>query len=111
MAPKSTDQRSAADFLPARRTLPSLRNAAKGCRGCDLFKFATQTVFGEGSVRAGIMLVGEQPGDAEDRAAHPFVGPAGRELHDALAAAGIDEGQVYVTNAVKHFKFVSRGKR
>ena len=103
--------RSAADFLPARRTLATLRKAAQGCRGCDLYKDATQTVFGEGSSRAVAMLVGEQPGDREDREGHPFVGPAGRLLHEALEAAGIPVADVYITNAVKHFKFVVRGKR
>jgi uracil-DNA glycosylase family protein len=103
--------RSAADFLPARRTLPSLRKAAQGCRGCDLYKYATQTVFGDGNAKAIAMFVGEQPGDREDREGHPFVGPAGKLLHDAMQAAGIAAGDVYVTNAVKHFKYVERGKR
>ncbi len=88
-----------------------MRAAAARCRGCDLYKHATQTVFGEGKARAALMLVGEQPGDSEDRAGHPFVGPAGGVLHDAMEAAGIDPRDVYVTNAVKHFKFVQRGKR
>jgi DNA polymerase len=107
---------SAADFLP--RPLPDgsfslgqLRDAAAGCRGCDLYKTGTQTVFGEGPVPAGLMLVGEQPGDQEDRQGRPFVGPAGRVLDEALAAAGIDRGGVYLTNAVKHFKWTARGKR
>ena len=91
--------------------MKALRSAAAGCRGCDLYAHATQTVFGEGPVRAKLMLVGEQPGDSEDRAGHPFVGPAGRVLHEALQRAGIDETAVYVTNAVKHFRFVVRGKR
>jgi DNA polymerase len=103
--------RSAADFLPPRRTLPSLKKAAQGCRGCDLYKDATQTVFGEGNSRAVALFVGEQPGDREDREGHPFVGPAGRLLHDAMDAAGIAADDVYITNAVKHFKFVERGKR
>lgn len=102
---------SAADYLPARLSLKSLRNAAAECQGCDLYKFATQTVFGEGPVRAQMMLVGEQPGDSEDRAGHPFVGPAGKLLDRALEEAGIERREVYVTNAVKHFKFVERGKR
>jgi len=101
----------AAASLPPRRTLSSLRAAAARCRGCDLYKHATQTVFGEGKARAPLMLVGEQPGDSEDRAGRPFVGPAGRVLHDAIEAVGIDPRNVYVTNAVKHFKFVERGKR
>ena len=103
--------RSAADFLPGRRTLASLRKAAQGCRGCDLYKDATQTVFGEGSAKAVAMFVGEQPGDREDREGHPFVGPAGKLLHDAMEAAGIAADDVYITNAVKHFKYVVRGKR
>ena len=97
--------------MPSRRTLTRLRAAAACCRGCDLYKYATQTVFGEGRARARMMFVGEQPGDSEDRAGHPFVGPAGGVLHDAMERAGIDPGSVYVTNAVKHFKFVQRGKR
>jgi DNA polymerase len=96
---------SAAPFVPARPTLPSLRAAAAGCRGCDLWRNATQTVFGEGPRTAEVMLVGEQPGDQEDRQGHPFVGPSGRLLDEGLAAAGIDRRRVYVTNAVKHFKF------
>jgi uracil-DNA glycosylase len=102
---------SAAEFLPERLSIKSLREAAAGCRGCDLYEHATQTVFGEGPVHAKLMLVGEQPGDSEDRQGHPFVGPAGRVLHEGLAAAGIDPDAVYITNAVKHFKFVLRGKR
>jgi uracil-DNA glycosylase len=97
---------SAADFLPARATLPKLRKAAAGCRGCDLWLHATQTVFGEGAAGAAAVFVGEQPGDQEDRAGRPFVGPAGRLLNDALESAGIDRDEVYVTNAVKHFRFV-----
>ncbi len=107
----SAPRRSAADYLPAQLSLKRLREAAAGCRGCDLYKYATQTVFGEGKSRAPIMLVGEQPGDSEDKEGHPFVGPAGRVLHEALAAAGIPPSDIYVTNAVKHFKFVWRGKR
>ena len=97
---------SAADFIPPRPTLERLRTAAAGCRGCDLWKHATRTVFGEGPRHAGVMLVGEQPGDQEDRQGHPFVGPSGRLLDEGLEAAGIDRRRVYVTNAVKHFKFV-----
>jgi uracil-DNA glycosylase len=108
-APEPT--RSAADFLPAERTLPALAAAAKDCRGCDLYLNATQTVFGEGPARADLMLIGEVPGDREDRQGHPFVGPAGQLLDRALEAAGIDRTKVYVTNAVKHFKFEPRGKR
>jgi DNA polymerase len=99
------------DLLPDRPTLPALREIAAGCKACDLYKRGTQTVFGEGPRRAGVMLVGEQPGDAEDLAGHPFVGPAGKLLDDALEQAGIDRRQVYVTNVVKHFKWEPRGKR
>jgi len=97
---------SAAEFIPPRPTLERLRDAAAGCRGCDLWRYAIQTVFGEGPKRAEVMLVGEQPGDQEDRQGHPFVGPSGRLLDEGLEAAGIDRSRVYVTNAVKHFKFV-----
>src|SRR5258706_15138791 len=97
--------------LPTALTLEALRREAAGCRGCPLWKNATQTVFGEGNPKARIMLVGEQPGDAEDRAGHPFVGPAGRILDQALSEAGIDRALTYVTNAVKHFKWEPRGKR
>src|SRR5215213_4279973 len=102
---------SARDFIPERPTLPRLREAAQTCRGCHLWQGATQTVFGEGPAKARLMLVGEMPGDREDREGHPFVGPAGRELDRALEAAGIERGDLYVTNAVKHFKFEPRGKR
>jgi uracil-DNA glycosylase len=102
---------SAADFLPKRLSLPSLREAAAGCRGCQLWQVGTQTVFGEGARSADVMFVGEQPGDQEDRAGRPFVGPAGRLLDDALREAGIDRDKTYVTNAVKHFKWQARGKR
>jgi DNA polymerase len=102
---------SAADFLPPRLTLPALREAVQGCRGCQLYKDATQAVFGEGSRSAAVMLVGEQPGDQEDRSGRPFVGPAGRLLDRALEEAGIDRSASYVTNAVKHFKWEARGKR
>jgi uracil-DNA glycosylase family protein len=103
--------RSAADFLPASRSLAALREASRGCRGCDLYERATQTVFGEGESTADLVLVGEVPGDYEDRQGRPFVGPAGRLLDQALTAAGIDRREVYVTNAVKHFKWIQRGKR
>jgi uracil-DNA glycosylase family protein len=104
---------SAADFIPPHPTLPKLREAAQGCRGCDLWVNATQAVFGEGPRSAEVMLVGEQPGDQEDRQGHPFVGPAGRLLDSGLEAAGIDRSRVYITNSVKHFKFVTieRGRR
>jgi uracil-DNA glycosylase len=91
--------------------LNGLRAEAAGCRACPLWERATQTVFGEGSASARVMLVGEQPGDQEDKQGHPFVGPAGRVLDEALVAAGIDRGTTYVTNAVKHFKWEARGKR
>jgi DNA polymerase len=100
-----------ADFLPAKRTLDAAREAVQGCRGCRLWRNATQAVYGEGSAGSVVMLVGEQPGDQEDLAGAPFVGPAGRVLDGALADAGIDRAQTYVTNAVKHFKWQARGKR
>ena len=99
------------DLLPDRPTLPGVREIAAACKACDLYKRGTQTVFGEGPPKAELMLVGEQPGDAEDLAGHPFVGPAGRLLDTALEEAGIDRRQVYVTNVVKHFKWEPRGKR
>jgi uracil-DNA glycosylase len=102
---------SAADFLPETLSLDTLRVAAAGCKACHLWELGTQTVFGEGSPRAQIMFVGEQPGDQEDRTGTPFVGPAGRLFDQALEAAGIDRSQTYVTNAVKHFKWKARGKR
>ncbi len=102
---------SAAEYLPAKLSLTSLRTAAANCHGCDLYKYATQTVFGEGRAHARMLLVGEQPGDTEDRAGRPFVGPAGKILHQGLESAGIATRDVYVTNAVKHFKFIERGKR
>ena len=101
----------ATPFLPERRSLKALREAAGDCRGCHLWRGATQTVFGEGLKRARVMLVGEQPGDKEDLAGKPFVGPAGRELDRGLAAAGIVREEAYVTNVVKHFKFEERGRR
>jgi DNA polymerase len=102
---------TAADFLPPRRTLTALREAAATCRGCSLYRNATQTVFGEGRTSAEVVMVGEQPGDQEDRRGKPFVGPAGRVLGEALEDAGIDRADVYITNVVKHFKFQPRGKR
>ena len=101
----------ATPFLPEERSLKVLREAAAGCRGCHLWRGATQTVFGEGLKKARIMFVGEQPGDREDREGRPFVGPAGRELDRALEEVGIDRGDAYVTNMVKHFKFEERGRR
>jgi DNA polymerase len=99
------------ELIPDRPSIPKVRTIAKGCKACDLYKRGTQTVFGEGHPRADVMLVGEQPGDAEDLAGHPFVGPAGKLLDKALAQAGIDRARVYVTNVVKHFKWEPRGKR
>jgi uracil-DNA glycosylase family protein len=104
-------RKDAAELIPDRPTLARVRAAAKRCTACDLHKRATQTVFGEGASRARLMLVGEQPGDVEDSSGHPFVGPAGKLLERALADAGIDRAQVYVTNVVKHFKWEPRGKR
>jgi DNA polymerase len=101
----------AAKLIPRRPTLTATRAAAEDCRACDLWKRATQTVFGEGSATATLMLIGEQPGDAEDLSGHPFVGPAGQLLDRALAAAGIDRAAIYVTNVVKHFSWEPRGKR
>ena len=102
---------TAADYVPELLTLESLREAAKVCHGCDLWRNATQTVFGEGSEDAELMFVGEQPGDQEDKLGRPFVGPAGRIFDQALEQVGIDRSRVYVTNAVKHFKWQPRGKR
>ena len=102
---------TAEPLVPERPTLSSLREAAAGCRACPLWQTGTQTVFGEGARAAEVMLVGEQPGDKEDLAGRPFVGPAGRVLDDGLAEAGIDRELAYVTNAVKHFKWTARGKR
>jgi uracil-DNA glycosylase len=107
--PRVTD--TAARLIPPRPTLKLLRSVASGCRACDLYKRGTQTVFGEGVGSGRAMLVGEQPGDAEDRAGRPFVGPAGKLLDRALREAGIDRSLVYVTNVVKHFKWTPRGKR
>jgi uracil-DNA glycosylase family protein len=101
----------AAHWIPARPSLPVLRRVVQECHGCDLYLQATQAVFGEGPHNAGVFIVGEQPGNDEDLQGHPFVGPAGKLLDRALAEASIDRKQVYVTNAVKHFKFEERGKR
>ena len=102
---------TAASFLPDSRSLAALRTAASQCKGCDLWRNATQTVFGEGNKNMRVMMVGEQPGDKEDLQGKPFVGPAGAVLDKALEQAGIDRDDVYVTNMVKHFKFEPRGKR
>jgi uracil-DNA glycosylase len=101
----------AAAFVPDRKTLPMLRKAVQNCKGCDLFRYATQAVMGEGPKSSNLMLVGERPGNDEDLQGHPFVGPAGKLLDRAMADAGIDRAAVYLTNAVKHFKFEERGKR
>ena len=102
---------SAAPLIPEQLSMTNLLEAAKDCHGCDLWKRGTQTVFGEGARRATVMFVGEQPGNDEDLSGRPFVGPAGKLLDQALESAGIDRTQVYVTNVVKHFKWIPRGKR
>ena len=104
-------EHTAAEFFPPRISYKSLREASLGCEGCDLYKLGTQTVFGEGPRDARVMMVGEQPGNEEDLQGHPFVGPAGRLLDKALVEAGIDREIVYLTNAVKHFKWKPAGKR
>ncbi len=98
------DHKPANDLIPAHPTIPALRNAAAGCRACDLWKGATQTVFGEGRARSKVMFVGEVPGNDEDLQGRPFVGPAGKLLDKALVEVGIDRTDVYVTNVVKHFR-------
>lgn len=108
---KGDESVTAADFLPSERSLNALRDAAAGCRGCSLHRDASQVVFGEGLKRSRLMLVGEMPGNDEDLAGQPFVGPAGRILNSALERAGIERSDAYVTNAVKHFKWEQRGKR
>jgi uracil-DNA glycosylase len=105
------DMPGAQAFLPVHRTLETLRDAVPACRGCPLYREANQAVFGEGGERAHVMLIGEQPGDSEDLAGKPFVGPAGKVLDEALEIAGIPRAEAYVTNVVKHFKFTRRGKR
>ena len=104
-------QTSAAEWVPASHKLSDLRAAAPACRGCELYARATQVVFGEGPPDAKIVMVGEQPGDEEDKRGHPFVGPAGRLLSTAIQEAGLNREKIYVTNAVKHFKWIERGKR
>ena len=111
MGQQSLLDETAAPLVPARPTLPKLRDAAAGCKACPLWKTGTQTVFGEGLTKAAAMFVGEQPGDQEDKEGRPFVGPAGRLFDRALEEAGIDRSQAYVTNVVKHFKWQGRGKR
>jgi uracil-DNA glycosylase len=109
--PKKKPADSAAELIPDRPTVDTVRAAAKDCQACDLWRRGTQTVFGEGAKKAELMLVGEQPGNDEDLSGQPFVGPAGKLLDRALAEAGIDRAAVYVTNVVKHFKWEPRGKR
>jgi uracil-DNA glycosylase family protein len=111
MAQQSLLDETAAPLVPERPTLRKLREAAAGCKACPLWKTGTQTVFGEGSPKAEVMFVGEQPGDQEDKAGRPFVGPAGKLLDKAMEEAGIDRSLAYVTNVVKHFKWQARGKR
>jgi uracil-DNA glycosylase len=108
---QSADGPSAASLIPPHADLNQLRKIAAGCKACHLWKLGTQTVFGEGPTKARLLLVGEQPGNDEDLAGKPFVGPAGRLLDKALESAGIDRSEVYVTNVVKHFKWEPRGKR
>ena len=108
---RTVDTGTATEYLPERLSLTSLRKASADCQACPLWRTATQTVFGEGAKRSDVMLVGEQPGDREDREGRPFVGPAGRLLDQALEEAGIDRTRAYVTNVVKHFKWQARGKR
>lgn len=105
------ETQSAADFLPTRHSIPALQEAAQSCQGCPLYARATQVVFGAGSATAKLMLVGEAPGDEEDLQGRPFVGPAGKLLAEAMEEAGVERQDVYVTNAVKHFKWEPRGKR
>jgi len=107
----TVDTGSASEYLPATRSLTALREAAAGCRACPLWRTGTQTVFGEGAKASEVLFVGEQPGDKEDQAGRPFVGPAGRLFDEALEEAGIDRSRAYVTNVVKHFKWQARGKR
>jgi DNA polymerase len=111
MSANDTTATSALPFLPAVLTLDNMRKASNGCQGCPLYKSATQTVFGEGTAHARVILIGEQPGNDEDLEGRPFVGPAGRVLDEALEEAGIDRSDTYVTNVVKHFKWEARGKR
>jgi DNA polymerase len=111
MAQQSLLDETAAALVPERPSLRKLREAAAGCRACPLWKTGTQTVFGEGSPKAEVMFVGEQPGDQEDKVGQPFVGPAGKLFDKALQEAGIDRSLAYVTNVVKHFKWQARGKR
>ncbi len=108
---KPSEFPTAVPFLPKRLTLPQLQKASKACQGCDLFESGVQTVFGEGPTPAAAMFVGEQPGHVEEQLGHPFVGPSGKLFDEALEEVGIERDEVYVTNAVKHFKFTPSGKR
>ena len=111
MAASTGTTESTFDFLPEEVSYPALKSASAECRGCHLYKNATQTVFGEGDVKSGVMFVGEQPGDEEDQIGRPFVGPAGRLFDRALEQVGIDREKIYLTNTVKHFKWKPQGKR
>jgi uracil-DNA glycosylase family protein len=111
MLSKGSERKSAEEFIPGDASIQILREAVQLCRGCDLYRRATQAVFGEGPPSSRIVFIGEQPGDQEDRVGRPFVGPAGRLFDRALQEAGIDRSHIYVSNAVKHFKFEERGKR
>lgn len=109
--PRHASVTSAAALIPEQLTMPALRGAAVGCQACDLWKVGSQTVFGDGAETAEVMLIGEQPGDQEDLAGKPFVGPAGQVLDQALAEVGIERRKTYVTNVVKHFKWIPKGRR
>lgn len=111
MGKQENPERSAANYLPATLTIPSLRQAARSCQGCDLYQNATQTVFGEGPEDAILMFIGEVPGDWEDRLGRPFVGPAGKLFDRTLEEAGLRRSECYLTNVVKHFKWKAHGKR
>jgi uracil-DNA glycosylase len=108
---KPTRSKGAEEYLPRQRSLTALAKAVGGCQGCELYADASQAVFGSGTAQARLMLIGEQPGDREDREGEPFVGPAGRLLDRAMTEAAIDSAEVYLTNAVKHFRHTERGKR
>jgi uracil-DNA glycosylase len=110
MAAKKKPDKAAGAQIPADATMPELRDLAAGCKACDLWRDATQTVFGEGAQDSQVVLIGEQPGNQEDLQGKPFVGPAGKILDQALEQAGIERGAVYITNAVKHFKWTRKGK-
>jgi uracil-DNA glycosylase len=111
MTPSRAEAPGAAAFIPDTVSLPALREASESCRGCELYRDATQSVMGDGPTNAPLMFIGEQPGDVEDREGAPFVGPAGRVLDSALDSVGLDRDEIFVTNAVKHFRFDQRGRR